>query len=69
MNLADREYLNASDLADYLRVSILWVDKQSSAHRIPGQKKVGKKWLFLKSVIDRRMKSGENFLLEKKKSK
>ena len=63
MELNEQEFLSTDSLARYLSVSKKFIEKHR-ARRIPGACKIGYKWRFRRSEIEKRILSGQ-LLLDK----
>lgn len=57
------DILTPTGLVDWLKVGEDWVEKNTQAHRIPGQFKAGKYWRYRKVEIERQiLKTGQALL-------
>lgn len=54
----EKEFLTSKELADYMNISIKFVEKYRHTGRIPGAVKVGGRWRFSKDEIDRHLLNG-----------
>lgn len=50
--MPEKEVMTAEELAEYLSFSKNWVYRKAEAGEVPGVK-VGNRWRFKKSIIDR----------------
>ncbi|NLW31125.1 MAG: helix-turn-helix domain-containing protein [Fibrobacter sp.] len=55
----EKEFLTSKELADYMNISIKFVEKYRHTGRIPGAVKVGGSWRFSKDEIDRHLLNGK----------
>ena len=62
-NNQSSEYLSSHELAEYLHVSLKFIEKHLSTHRIPGAVKIGRLWRFRRSDIEKHLTRG-TLLLE-----
>ena len=60
--MIEKEFFNTSELAIYLNCSKKFIEKHRTTARIPGAVKVGYKWRYRKSEIEKRLLSGQLLL-------
>ena len=63
-SMEKKEYLSTTELASYIGRSRKFVEKYITCRRIPGMVRIGGRWSFKRSDIDRALNRGE-FLLPK----
>jgi excisionase family DNA binding protein len=59
------EYYTPQQLAQKLNMSLKFIEKHTQARRIPGQTKVGRMWRYNRIAVEKRLLSGNNFLLDR----
>jgi excisionase family DNA binding protein len=59
------DYLTPQELAAKLSMSLKWVTKYTQARKIPGQVKIGRLWRYNRAEIEKRLLSGNEFLLQR----
>ena len=60
------EYLNFSQLSEWLGVSINFLRKHNDKGRIPGSIRMGSRWMFRKVSIEKQLLLHGQLLLEEK---
>lgn len=60
MSQPDDIILTIEELSEYLKIPKSTIYKLVNENQIPGAKKVGRHWRFLKSTIDSWMQEGSN---------
>jgi excisionase family DNA binding protein len=60
--MGEQNFLSATELAQYLGNSRKFVEKHIATRRIPGMVRVGGRWKFRKSEIERALNRGELLL-------
>lgn len=61
------EVLTAEELADWQKVGLKFVEKNTQARRIPGQYKAGRSWRYRRADIERQILKTGKMLLDRKK--
>ena len=64
-NPPDSDFFSPPELARKLNMSLKWVVKHTQARRIAGQVKIGRLWRYNKIEVEKRLISGQEFLLKK----
>jgi excisionase family DNA binding protein len=60
--MEEKEYLSTKDLAAYLGKSEKFVYKHIADRRLPGMTRIGGRWGFRRSDVDRNLNRGELLL-------
>lgn len=62
------EVFTPEELADFLRVRLGWVHKETQARRLPGMFKVGRYWRYKRADIEKQRVLTGQVLLPKEKT-
>lgn len=75
MEAKEQQFFTSKELAEYVNVSVKFIEKYTSSGRLPGLRKMGRCVRWDKNAVDRRILSGnillpmsENILLPKSKT-
>jgi hypothetical protein len=53
------DYLTPEELAHKLNMSLKWVEKQTQAHKVPGQTKIGRLWRYRLGEVEKQLLTGK----------